>query len=307
MVKQEVNVFNNKIPNFLFLSILILSSLYINTIIAVGQRGKDLDKPATELEAKLILYKDQYLLREPIWVKVTVTNKGEEEGWFYFARVTGFKIKDSKGEEYPCHVSFSTSGANIIKAGQTLEDETNLLLWYGLPESKYKVWRYLPPEKYTIYYQLDKFAKSQVYHFEIVKPEGNELKAMKLLRDSYNLIVEKKNNEAIDKLNQLITQLPQSVYAPHALWEMAVKYKIFIKNTQETKETYQKLVNDFPHSREAVDALSDLVNTYITQKDETGCISYLNDLIENYPNTDIANEAQKQLEKLDELKLERIK
>lgn len=297
-------MFNKKILNFLFLSILIVSTVYINTIIAVGQRGRDFGKPATELEAKLILYKDQYLLREPIWVKITVTNKGKDEGWFQFGRFTGFEIKDSKGQRYPCHVSISIAGAHIIKPGETFEYETNLLLWYGLPESKHKVWWYLPTEKYTIHYQLGKLTKSEVHHIEIVQPKGDELKAMKLLKDSYNLVIEKKTNKAIDKLDQLISKFPESVYAPHALWEMAGKYKIFIKDIQKTKETYQKLVDDYPHSRELIDALSNLVNAYVAQKDKAGCVSYLNSLIQKYPNTDIAREAEKQLEKLDELKFE---
>jgi len=294
-------MFNQRISKFMFISTFLLVCFNLSFAVIKGSAvRRDLGKPATDLEAKLILYKDQYLLREPIWIKITVTNKGEDEGWFYFARVTGFKIKDSKGEVYPCHVSFSTSGATVIKPGETLEDETNLLLWYGLPENKFNFRRYLPPGEYTIYHQLNENIKSKVRHFEIVQPKSDELKAMKLLKDSYNLVIEKKTNDAIDKLHQLITKFPQSVYAPHALWEMAGKYRIFIKDIQKTKETYHKLVDNYPHSREAIDALSDLVNSYIAQKDQASCVSYLNNLIEKHPNKDIAREAEKQLEKIKE-------
>ncbi|MGB2697983.1 MAG: hypothetical protein WBD28_09035 [Candidatus Zixiibacteriota bacterium] len=72
-------MFNKRILRFVFISTLLF--LWFSTSFGVvkGQiRTKDFGKPATELEAKLILYKDQYLLREPIWVKITVTNRGVE-------------------------------------------------------------------------------------------------------------------------------------------------------------------------------------------------------------------------------------
>jgi len=85
LVNKEVNVFNNKIRNLLFLITFLILSIFVITTLAIGQRGRDLGKPA-QLRAELELYKKEYLLREPIIVNMKVTNIGKEEGWLYFVK-----------------------------------------------------------------------------------------------------------------------------------------------------------------------------------------------------------------------------
>jgi len=286
-------MFRKKSLDNLLSSALVFMCICYFSVIATAQRGKDLGKPATDLEAKLLLYKDQYLLREPIWVEITVTNKGEEEGWFYFARFAGFKIKDSKGQEYACHVSISTAGANTIKPKETFEYETNLLLWYGEPEDSLHVQYYLPPEKYNVFYLLDKKVTSEKYQFEVVHPKLDELDAMNLIKEAYNLMIDKKWDESSDKFKEIIRKYPNSEYTSYAMLRVA-----------NTLEDLYQLIEKFPHSREAVRVVSSIAGILKNKKDKQGFIEGMNGLVKRYPDTDIAKEAQKQLEKLDELKFE---
>jgi len=289
-------------PNAVFFTILIVCFCVIS-VIAIGQRGTDYGKPATELVAKLVLYKNQYLLREPIWVKMKVTNIGKEEGWFYFCTRGCLKIKDSKGKEYPSHVSSSLSPVTI-KPGETLEYELNLLGCFGIPENKFKIRYYLPPEKYTIGYELGKDIKSETYKFEIIQPRGDELKAMNLLKESYELLVQKKWNLQIEKLNEIIKNFSNSAYASKAYFEKSLIYGISIRDFDKKMNTLYELLNNHPNSREAVYGLPKIVENFLNKKDENECLKYLNDLIEKYPNTDIATEAEKQLRKIKERDLE---
>lgn len=291
-------MFTKKTLNFLFLSTLILFSVCVITAVAIGQRGRDLGKPA-QLKVELIIYKNQYLLREPIWVKMKVTNIGKEEGWFYFCTRSCLEIKDSKGKVYPSQVSSSLS-AITIKAGETLEYELNLLGCFGIPEGKFKIYYYLPPETYTISYHLNKDVKSETYKFEILKPEGDELRAMNLLKEAYNLIEEKKWDERQKTLSEIIEKYPQSVYSPYVFLRRGSDYSIHYRNYDSALNNYYELITTYPSSREAVHAVNYISAIYENQKDKKGYIDAMNGLIEKYTDTDISKEAEKQLKNLKE-------
>lgn len=296
-------MFRKKSLSNLLLSALVFMCICCFSVFAPGQRGRDLGKPATELEAKLLMYKDQYLLREPIWIKMKVTNIGEQEGWFYFCTRGCLEIKDSKGKVYQSQVASSLSPVTI-KPDETLEYEFNILGCFGAAESKFRLRYYLPVEKYSIIFKLTENVSSEAYQFEILKPKDNELKAMNLLKQSYDLLVKKESDFRLKALDKIIKNYPNSVYAPKAYYERSLVYGITLRDFNEKLNTFSKLVEGYPNSREAVHSLTYIVDTYINKKDKTGVLNYLENLIKDNPNTAVAIEAEKQLEKLDELKFE---
>jgi len=251
--------------------------------------------PILELELKS--FKHQYLLREPIWVKLKVTNIGEEAGSFYFTSVDGLKIEDSKGDEYPCRIHIDRLPI-AINPGEVLQKEFNLLMYYGLPENKYKIHWHLPPEKYSIRYEINQTvrsetyrveARSETYTFRIIEPKGDDLKAMNLLKEAYDLQVLKKDESYKDKLKELLREYPDSRYYVYALLMSA-----------DSLDDWYDLIQRFPDSREAVRAVRSIALTFEKEKDKKGYTEAMNELIEKYPNTDIAREAQKQLENIKE-------
>ena len=292
-----------------FLIVLFLFFCCVLTSLAIGQRrGEKVQGKPPKLEIDLGLDKTRYSLREPIWVKFKVTNVGSEAGKLYFTNVDALVIKDAKGEVYPCSVYIERVPITV-KPGQTLQKQSNILQYYGTPENKFKIHRYLPPEKYSVYYELnhcvasDSYrvkAKSETYTFEISDPKGDELKAMNLLKESHDLFIEKKYNEAISALNNIIEHYPKSVYAPYALLEVSSIYNLALEDSAKALEIYRRLINDFPNSREAISRLSSMIYYYNTKPDKPGLISYLNELIKKHPDTEVAKEAQKELAKLKE-------
>lgn len=295
-------MFNKRTINSLFLTALIILSIYSTINGVEGQRGKHLGK-TNQLKAELTIYKNQYLLREPVWVKMNVTNIGEEEGWFYFCTRGCLEIEDSKGKVYQSQVASSLSPVTI-QPDKTLEYEFNLLGCFGVPESKFRLRYYLPIEKYSIIFKLTENVRSEAYQFQILKPKDNELSAMSLLKQSYDLLIKKESNLRIETLDKIIENHPNSVYAPKAYYERSLVYGITLRDFDERLNTLSKLVEDYPNSREAVNSLPYIVETYIGKNDKTGALEYLNNLTKKNPNTDIANEAQKQLKKINELEFE---
>jgi hypothetical protein len=261
--------------------------------LAMGQRrGEKIEGNPPKLKIEVQLFEQQYLLREPIWTRCKVTNTGTEPGKFYFENLDALVIKDSKGEVYPCSIAIERVPITI-KPGQTLEKEGNLLGYYGVPEDKFRIQRYLPPEKYIIYYELNQavgskkyrvYAKSQIDTFEIVEPKGDEAQAMNLLKESFNLLIQKNHKESQEKLKELIQRFPKSEY-----------YLTALLMTAGSLEAWHDLIKRFPDSREAVQAVGSIALTYEYKKDKQGFINAMNDLIKKYPNTDIAAEAQNHL------------
>lgn len=244
------------------------------------------------MELGLKLYKHIYLVWEPIWVRVSATNVGTESGKFYFDNLDALVIEDSTGKVYPCSVAIERVPVTI-QPGQTLEKEGDILSYYGEPESKFGIRRYLPPRKYVVYYQLNQtvgseeyrvYAKSHIDTFETVEPRGDELHAMNLLKESHDLRIQKRNEESLDKLNELIQNYPESSYYLYALLKAAGNLK-----------AWHDLIETFPDSREAVRAVGSIALTYLYKKDKQGYVDAMNDLIKEHPNSDIASEAEKHL------------
>jgi len=261
--------------------VFILSCVYAQTV----RRSEEIGVPP-KLETQFIMYKKQYLLREPIWVKVQVKNVGDKSGKFYFVNIDGLVIKDSNGKIYPCNVAIERIPITI-NPGQTLEKEFDVLTWYGVKEDSFWVRYYLPPEKYDVYYQVENDVQSESDSFSILEPRGDELKAMNLLKRSHDLRIQKKDKESLEKLKELVQKYPKSRYYNYALLL-----------TAGSLEAWYDLVKRFPDSREALQAVGSIALTYEYRKDKKGFIDAMNDLIKKYPNTDIAREAENRLKQV---------
>jgi hypothetical protein len=249
-------------------------------------QGDELGKPP-KLEAKLILYKNQYLLREPIWVKVQVTNVGSEPGRFSYINIDGLKIQDSNGTPYPCRL-FIDRAPTTIKPG-TFDKQFNILNWYGVKEDTFQVRFYLAPQKYQIYYDVGYGVRSESDSFSVLEPKGDEIKAMNLLKESYDLQTQRKDNESLGKVKELVQEYPNSHYYVYALLLSAGGL-----------EDWYNLIQRFPESREAIQAIGSIALTYENRKDKHGFEDAMNNLIQKYPNTDIAKEAKDRLNRMND-------
>jgi hypothetical protein len=293
------------------LRLVLFASLWMalsSTAAAQGRADPYLDlskEPPLQLELGLKMYKNTYLLREPIRVRVSVTNVGEHAGKFHFITGDALVITDSKGAILPCNMQIFRTGITQIQPGQTMEDEVNLSSYaYGVPHTELKAFWYLPPDTYTISYRLHQthvsggslFAESAVDTFEVVEPHGDDSLALELLLQSYDLQIEKKYDRARETLDELLEKYPESGYVPY------VRLK-----TATTLEEWREIITRFPESGEAIDAVSSIAYHFTIEKDRAAYIQAMNELINQYPDTDIARAASRLKDRSDRFFRERPK
>lgn len=246
-------------------------------------------EPPLQLELGLKIYKKTYLLREPIRVRVSVTNVGEHAGKFHFITGDALVITDSKGTGYPCNMHLYRTGISEIQPGETMEDEINLSSYaYGVPHSELKAFWYLPPEKYSISYRLHQtavsggtlFVHSAVDTFEVVEPHGDDSLALELLLQSYDFQLEKRDAESSENLHQILKNYPESGYVPYVTLMLA-----------KTIEKWQEIIRRFPETGEAIQAVNSIAYHFTIEKNQPAYIEAMNELINQYPDTDVARVA----------------
>lgn len=302
-------MFNKRILRIPILFSVLISFLFISVLLASGQRrGEKTEGKPPILKAEIQLYKKQYLISEPIWVNCRVTNIGDKAGKFYFENVDALIITDSKGITYQCSTAIERVPITI-KPGQVLEKESDILWSYGIPENKFKGHRYLPLGKYNICYELNHsvgseaykiYTKSQVDSFQVLEAQGDELKALNLLRESHNSFINKNTEMAINELNQLIKDFPKSIYVPVCLLEEVSLYRIDLEDFNTAESLCYDLIRNYPISREAVRAVEEVSAIYQIKKEKNGFLNSMNDLIRKYPDSDISKEAEKQIRQVND-------
>lgn len=247
------------------------------------------DLPRADVKFELTLHKERYLPREPIRLKVSVTNVGDYTGRFSFDMCRGLLIKDSDGMVYPGQMWLGPPVFQI-EPGETLETEYNIFTCgYGVPHDQQvgRVIRYLPPGTYTIQYPPQPVrppdgspeSRSDIDTFEVVEPQGVDAKALLLLVESTDLRLEKKDQQSLDKLHELLEKYPESGYVPSAMLLSA-----------NEPDKWLRLIRAFPESREAVAAVKSIY-TYLGDPEMQR--RSMQNLIEEYPDTDIAREARR--------------
>jgi hypothetical protein len=264
-----------------------------------GDPYRDLSKePPLQLELGLKLFKKIHLFREPIWVKVSVTNVGGHSGMFTFATGEALVITDSVGITYSPSAHFGR-GMSEIEAGETWEHHLSLSTFgFGFPHSeKNKGYWYLPVGRYIIRYQLTQSgvsggnlnAESSTDTFRVLQARGDEAEALDLLVQSYDLRIKKKYDESRQRLHELVEKHPKSPYVPWAMRSLAV-----------TPEAYREIIRKYPYSGEAVQAVVDIAGYFMNSKDKQGYIDAMNSLIAEYPNTEIAEAAERRLANIED-------
>jgi hypothetical protein len=284
--------------------ILLLAALWTSlTCTAAAQRRgdpyRDLSKePPLQLELGLKLHKKIHLFREPVWVKVSVTNDGEHSGMFYFQTGDALVIIDSLGTTYAPNLQVDR-GISEIVPGETWDYYFHLSTFgFGLPHGeKFKGYWYLPVGRYTVLYRLHQSGvsggtlevESATDTFRVLEAQGEEAKALSLLVRSYDLANQRKPAESAEKLHELVNRHPNSAYVPWAMYEAA-------KMPQE----YDELIRRYPDTGEAIAAVRRIAQHFINKKDKEGYIDTMRHLVTEYPDTEIAAEAQRRLANIQE-------
>jgi hypothetical protein len=254
----------------IILIVLLLMQLIPNVSLAADQR----------LQLEISLSKEIYILREPIWLDVTLTNITADT--IRIIRLdppcqggVGIVLRDSIGREIPYTGPSIMLGPRkdfILDPGEQYYDCFNLLELY--PSSKIKglidayFLPYLLPGRYKVRAQY-RSAYSQEIEFEVIEPSGDEREAYQLLRKAFTFLLDKKSDLMIEKFQEVVDKYPTSVYAEKAFKELFRRREMLQrfpnsgynqvilriltgKMPEENREEFlEVIVNEHPGSRAA--------------------------------------------------------
>lgn len=253
------------------------------------------------LEITVISDKNEYLVREPIFVTWTFKNITDTVICLpsYYVNEC-LKVVDSTGKIYRKRLLISYGfGCDTIWPGETISKSEEITDMYGIteePESSYN----LPSFTYSISYE-SKFGNSNELKIRIVQPVGGEKEAMLILKEAGELYVKReKRTQTYLKYLELVEKYPNSVYAERALdyAGLCFEYSRNLEEKIKSVEAYKKLIEKYPESRYVNGAFTSIMEIFRVLKDKRGVEKLLNELIKKHPNPKISGEARKRLKQV---------
>jgi TolA-binding protein len=238
-------------------------------------------KSAGEINIKIWVDKDLYLVREPIFVNYSIKNVTDSLLFLSFNEIEEyFVIKDQNGR------------LEITSA-------------YGVKQvGEYNGSLQMPSGGFFPYTG----AKSNTIKIKVKGPTGDEKKALDLYLEAQKLHWckdkdPKKWEQAFYKYLELAGKYPKSVYAPMSLYTALFKAHV-IKDKNIVISVCKKLIENYPESYYIDDTFYNLVGNYKVLEDKTGAIEYMKELIKKYPDSKISERAEYWLEKIEKWEFE---
>ena len=272
------------------------------------------DSSSVRLEINLA--KDTFLLYEPIWVTLSLTNIGSSpkrvtEPSSLLDRHFCCYVVDSKGDTLSKNASSYALGypSVIIEPNETISYAHNLLGVYGGVKGKFPSLYFLKPDTHSVQAgqivnvwsspDREVVKKSNTLKFTVREPTGEELKACQLLREADDYYRRKKLENRLEKLRRIVDQYPNSVYADLALRKIARTYVIGLSNDLRAIEAFEELIEIYPKSPFVDNAVLGIALFYENKKQIEKAKIALEVIVEKYPNSRASGEAAKILSKIE--------
>ena len=123
-----------------------------------------------------------------------------------------------------------------------------------------------------------------------------KITAKQAYQNAYELIRQKKYNAAIKAMKNFMMKYPKSSRVPDANYWLGELY--LIKSDPDLATQAFREVLKFKHARHFPDSLVQLGSIYLANGDSAHAKQMFSEVIKNYPDTEAAKTAQKQLESL---------
>jgi hypothetical protein len=271
----------------------MIKSLTMLVVFLLVSAPFDATGDSQQLQLELGLSKKTFLLNEPIWLDVTLTNVSTDTvrilGLCLPCRDGSFDIEleDDHGNVVPytgrVNIMASRNGWAIHSQEEHYEC-FDLLEFFRSGQVKGLVnrlfLRFLDPGKYEVRAQYRGGIYSNKIVFEVVEPTGDEKEAYQLLNKAFSFLSDNPDLHR-QKLQELIDQFPNSMYVE----------KVY-------RELFQpgELLQKFPNSGYCEFSLRNLSGDL----DPTEKREFLENVIQDHPETRSAKYAQQMLKWLEE-------
>lgn len=284
-------------------SCLLCLGTFLLTFCALAATDSGLPLSDEELMLK-VHCRDEYLLREPVWVDVWLTNAGAgvtkvmplNLRWQVLQVILLNSEGDTLKYQGPVY-GYSGIPQRNLGAGASHHYFLNLLdcfgeYTYGLEKG---LGRFsLNPDAYTLQMRY-KARLSNKVTFTVEEPTAQEKKAHDLLKDAYYYDLKLDNQRVIELLEELLLTYPKSRYAALAYFELAGHYGL-VGQPEKTHRLLRDLVFHWPNSHFVLKALPGLLR----QMPENEKPAFLREVLKKQPETRASELAQKVLDELEE-------
>lgn len=257
--------------------------------------------------------KDTFLAHEPIFVYSEIRNEGDSTVYFNSYKMTEhLVITDSQGRGYATRLRGTDLGVDALSPGQAQKLSVDVCSRYGVQEvGKYGC--HLRTHLYSVLNPT--FLKSNTIEFKVLDPKGEEKKALHLFLEAEKLAWARseaggpdlsKEELAFLKYQELVDRYPKSVYAPKAL-NAAVGVYFYSRDLEQRRRVVPvciRLIEEYPDSYYFQLAFTELLHTYEMLKDKEGAKKKMRYLIDKHPNSNISQEAERRLEKIEKWEFE---
>jgi len=258
------------------------------------------------------LEKQAYILHEPIWLDVTLTNITSDTLRTHSIVFTSpnhgsfqIEIRDNNGNllEYtgPMDAIANVPGNLLLDAGEQDFGSINLLEYFRSQNknSGYSVinWSFpfIPKGSYTInvYFEGD---ISNNLSFDIVEPSGKEKEVLEIIEKASKISPKLKADSFAKIFNEVVNKYPNSVFAEKCFYlsEAYSHMDEFRLGSFDLKNLHREILMKYPNSSNSLITILSITHGL----DDSQKLEILNKYIEDYTNTRCSKFAKQMKERI---------
>jgi hypothetical protein len=240
----------------------------------------------TPLKLEVGLSKEMYVVSEPIWLDITLTNISQDTvrtiGLCIPCGGTKLILLNEKGDALSyrgIQADMARGSGYVMQPGEQKYECDNLIAYFGERVDFFRL--ELKPGKYSLraayYGSKSGIINSEEIDFEITKPSGIETEALELLKKGYRAQITNEPNMAKDCFEEIVTRFPKSVYSEIAHKELASSDSLKMEMLIKFPDTgYSKRI----------------IGSLIRGKDPSQQKRFLLELTKKYPKTRTSKNAE---------------
>ena len=258
------------------------------------------------------LTKHTYILHEPIWLDVTLTNNSSDTMRTHGLdapnyRGFGIEVRDVNGDllRYTGAMYTFTGGPGrlLLKSGEQDADSFNLLELYGLYDanSGYRilnwVFPYIPAGMYSVKVCFED-AVSNELTFEIVNPSGEEREVLELIAEASGVYAQDNSGPSVEKFRDIVEKYPHNVFAEECYYFARANspqaYEELRQGTFDRKSFNEEMLMKYPNSGRT----RGLLTAVTWELDDSAKMDVFNSIIEEKAHTRAARYAKLERDRL---------
>lgn len=274
---------------------ILLSALTVMCVCPLsGSSLRGADEAESPLSLEIFLEEGTYLVGEPIWLDVTLSNTGRDTAVVDYAPIcmeclTFQCLITADGDTLS--YSGGPPGLWLVKArqilpGQALRESLNLLDYYGAPVSGTDDFERLIPQGTYSVRAFDGGIASNQLSVTVIEPSGLDYSIYEVMHDAYVLIGSSQWRGAATRLEALLPSLDDSPY------RAKVYYMLALAALPPANEKYiaacRRIVEGTPNSHYAEYGVQGILRTMSFSEAKT----FVEDLERRMPDSRAAEAAR---------------